>query len=81
LSAIDEADEPFEIRCKLAQVCCRLAVLHRDPAYQQSAVLAEGADYASRAGRTLTMLAETPAPRGESAAHFGLALAAWLDLQ
>jgi hypothetical protein len=81
LSAIDEADEPFDIRCKLAQVCCRLAVLHRDPQYQQSAVLAEGIDYASRAERTLTMLAETTAPQRESAAHFGLALAAWLDLQ
>jgi hypothetical protein len=76
-----EQGAAFAARCQAAQVCCRLAALHRDDEYRRVAVLAAGADYGREAARILSRLAQSMPEPGAAAAPFGLALAEWLDLQ
>jgi hypothetical protein len=47
----------FDVNGIAVQVLCRLALLHRDPDYMASAVVAEDATYGRDAGRTLNWLA------------------------
>ena len=68
------ARAPFVANCQAARVFCRLAALHRDPDYRQHAVIAEQADYAADAARTLDSLSADYAQAGLDAAIYGLAL-------
>jgi hypothetical protein len=77
----DGNNRTFAVECDLASVFCRLAALHRDEVYRQTAILAVNEDYAEHAARTLTVLAASVYERGVHAAPFGLALAAHLELQ
>jgi hypothetical protein len=53
-----EDGDAFAANCAAARVCCRLAVLHADPAYCEAAVLPPGADYAADAGSALAAQVE-----------------------
>ncbi len=74
-------DVPVALTCELTRVWCRLAALHRDEEYRQTAVLPVDEDYAEAARRALTALLPLVRERGVEAAPFGLALAEWLHLQ
>jgi hypothetical protein len=69
------------LKCELALVFCRLALLHRDDEYRRTAVLPVDEDYAGDARRTLTALAPSVREWGIEAAPFGLALAEWLRVR
>jgi hypothetical protein len=82
LNKTDAADpKPFVANCDAALVCCRLAVLHRDPAYRTTAVTSSNADYLQLAGSTIASQSPRVHALGASAAPYGLALAEWLKLQ
>jgi hypothetical protein len=78
-TAPDESDaDTMVVHCEAARVLCRLATLHDDAGYRDSAVVASNADYRGDAARILAAqstraLSATPA----HAAAYGLAL---LDL-
>lgn len=75
-----EHAERFSANCEMARVLCRMAVLHADHTYRDLAVLAERADYARDARRTLERLAPS-IDRGVDAALFAVALDELLRLQ
>jgi len=64
----------FAVNCRASQLCARLALLHREPEYQSSAVVAHGADYADDAARMLAWAAAVHREHGGDAAEFGLAV-------
>src|SRR5205085_1368169 len=78
--AVDGRDraKPFVMNCEAARVLGRLESLHRDPAYQEVAVVAVAPDYAYAAERTLSSQADHLRQRGAGAAIYGIAL---LELQ
>ena len=57
-----------------AQVCCRLAALHRDADYLARAVVAPEARYDELGRTSLHGLGSTPPARDNMAAEYGLAL-------
>jgi hypothetical protein len=69
-----EACGAFVANCQAARVFCRLAALHGDPDYRQHAVIAEQADYAADAARTLDSLSADYPRVGLDAAIYGLAM-------
>jgi hypothetical protein len=77
----DGRDVSVTLKCELALVFCRLALLHRDDEYRRTAVLPVDEDYAGDARRTLTALAPSVREWGIEAAPFGLALAEWLRVR
>jgi uncharacterized protein YyaL (SSP411 family) len=70
----DDPLEPFLANCQAARVLCRLAALHGDPDYRQHAVMAEQADYAADAARTVDALSADYPQLGLDAAIYGLAV-------
>ena len=69
------ADAGLVIRCEAARGLCRLALLHDDPGYRGSAVIAAGADYRADASRILSAeSAGALAGTASDAAAYGLAL-------
>jgi uncharacterized protein YyaL (SSP411 family) len=71
---LDRRAKPFVINCDAARVLCRLAALHDAEDYQQTAVVAAGADYRRDAHRTLAALGSSYRDQGAAGAIFGLAI-------
>jgi hypothetical protein len=74
----EDAQPPFALNCAAATVLCRLAALHDDGAYRQSAVVAEEADYRRDAAAILTSLSSRLPGAAFECAEYGLALDEWL---
>jgi hypothetical protein len=64
-----------------AQLCCRLAALHRDADYAAGAVVAPGATYAQDAERILVTLAPIAREHLDDVAEYGMALLDWFALR
>jgi len=64
-----------------AQLCCRLAALHRDADYAASAVVAPGVAYARDAERILATLAPIARQHLDDVAEYGMALLDWFALR
>jgi hypothetical protein len=73
-------DADFDTTCTAARVMCRLAVLHADPDYTRTAIVAAGTDYARDAERTLASLSSEYRNHDVEAAVYGLAVEEWLAL-
>lgn len=70
----------FAANCLAAQLCARLAALHRDADYAAAAVVAPSAHYQEDAARMLASLAPRYRTHPDVAADYGLALLDWLAL-
>jgi hypothetical protein len=64
-----------------AQLCCRLAALHRDADYAASVVVAPGVSYAQDAERILATRVPVAREHPDDLAEYGLALLDWFALR
>jgi uncharacterized protein YyaL (SSP411 family) len=69
-----DAGVDFVLDCEAARVFCRLAALHDNQEYRRAAIVADGAEYWTVAGRILSRLSEGAGSRGVDAAILGLAI-------
>jgi hypothetical protein len=74
-------DGSFSINAAAVQLLCRLAVLHRDPEYAASAVVAPEAKYELDAEQILTTLEPIARTNLDGVAEYGMALLDWLVLR
>jgi hypothetical protein len=70
----------FLPNCLAVQVSCRLAILHRDPDYRTSAVIADRVSYERDAERMLTWLVPRSREHDAFLDEYGLALLEWFAL-
>lgn len=70
----------FGANCIAVQLCCRLAMLHRDVDYASRAVVAPAARYDEQAALALVSLESHYREHNASAADYGLALLDWFSL-
>ena len=76
------AAESFVAACEAVSVFCRLAALHANPDYRDSAVIAEDVDYAFKAEAVLRSLSDASRSHDIAvAAEYGLALSDLLSLR
>jgi uncharacterized protein YyaL (SSP411 family) len=64
-----------------AQLCCRLAALHRDADYAASAVLVPSVSYVQDAERILATLAPIAREHPDDVAEYGMAMLDWFALR
>ncbi|MCC7418442.1 MAG: hypothetical protein IT176_14995 [Acidobacteria bacterium] len=70
---------PFALNGAAARVCCRLAALHGDRLYRETAIVADGADHRAAAAAILDGLSARLSGYGAERAEYALALGEWLD--
>lgn len=72
--------DDFESNCRGAQLLCRLAALHEDPAYTDTVSVAHPSPYRTDAEQVVASLHSDYQKHQTAASLFGLALVDWLAL-